>query len=93
MCCLLQFVIFEQFYEHMPGSRGRGGKGSSSTSSSASWGPGALASLGHGRQTLHIIGSRAAAVRGVDPAAAEVWVSCMRTCPFNPVSVFRSFKL
>lgn len=70
---LLQFVLFEQFFENMPGSPGRGGKGS--TSSSASWGPGALASLGHGRQTLHIIGSRAAAVRGVDPGAAEQWVS------------------
>lgn len=76
---LPQFVVFEQFFDNMPGSPGRGGRqagGSSSTSSSNSWGPGALSSLGHGRQTLHIIGSRAAAP-GVSPGAADQWVGTM----------------
>jgi len=63
-----------QFFEHMPGSPGRSVKGSSSTSS-ACWGSGALASLGHGRQTLHIIGSRAAAATGAELSAPEPWVS------------------
>jgi len=71
----MQFVVYEQFFKHMPGSPARSVKGSSSTSSSACWGPGALASLGHGRQTLHIIGSRAAAATGVDLSAPEPWVS------------------
>lgn len=71
-----QFVVYEQFFEHMPGSPGRGSKGgSTSVNSSASWGPGALSSLGHGRQTLHIIGSRAAVAAGVDPCVSDQWVS------------------
>lgn len=79
LCSMLstQFVLFEQFYENMPGSPGRGGKLGSS-SSSTPWGPGAPGSLGHGRQTLHIIGSRAAAVTGVDPVAPDLWVSASR---------------
>jgi hypothetical protein len=68
-------VLFEQYFENMPGSPGRGGK---VNSSSSTWGPGAVASLGHGRQTLHIIGSRAAAVTGVDPGAPDLWVSAGR---------------
>lgn len=78
-CCLSQFVLFEQFYENMPGSPERGGKlVSSSGSSTPPRGPGARASLGHGLQTLHIIGSRAAAVTGVDPGAPDLWVSACR---------------
>jgi hypothetical protein len=69
-----QFVVFEQYYDSLgssPGGRanrpsGRGG----SVSSSGCWGPSALASIGNGRQTLHIIGSRAAA--GAAPAEQRV---------------------
>lgn len=77
---LLQFVVYEQYFNTMLGPGSRGSRpGATTSGGGGSWGATVAAAncYGNGRQTLHVLGSRAAAEAGpAAPAPAEQWVSC-----------------